>query len=288
MSIDLDLLKTFLEVNRTRHFGVAAENLFITQSTVSARVRQLEQNLGASLFTRTRNDIQLTPIGQKLVQHAESIITTWNRARQELATADEQQSSLVVSGIVSLWDIILDDWLVYVHEHCRNIALHIELLHHDNMVKYLLEGVLDLAFTFDPPQMSSLEVIEIHKTPLVLVSSTPALNATEAVKRNYILVDWGDRFALTHAKHFPGSPTPRLRTSLSKVALNFLLKTGGSCYLAEPMIRTLVAENRLHLIKAPIIDQPSYAVFPVRSDRMEWINSALAFFVPQREPREES
>ena len=40
--MDIDLLKTFLEVNKTRHFGRAADNLYLTPAAVSARVRQLE------------------------------------------------------------------------------------------------------------------------------------------------------------------------------------------------------------------------------------------------------
>ena len=43
--MDIDLLKTFLEVNKTRHFGRAADNLYLTPAAVSARVRQLEQIL---------------------------------------------------------------------------------------------------------------------------------------------------------------------------------------------------------------------------------------------------
>ncbi|WP_351060278.1 LysR family transcriptional regulator, partial [Psychrobacter sp. TB20-MNA-CIBAN-0197] len=53
--MDIDLLKTFVEVVRTRHFGKAAENLYITQSAVSFRIRQLEQGLGVNLFIRQRN-----------------------------------------------------------------------------------------------------------------------------------------------------------------------------------------------------------------------------------------
>ena len=51
--MDIGVLKTFLEVNRTRHFGQAADNLFLTQSAVSARIRLLEQTLGVPLFSRT-------------------------------------------------------------------------------------------------------------------------------------------------------------------------------------------------------------------------------------------
>ena len=41
--MDIDLLRTFLEVYRTRHFGRTAENLYLTQSAVSARIRLLEE-----------------------------------------------------------------------------------------------------------------------------------------------------------------------------------------------------------------------------------------------------
>ena len=83
--MDIGLLKTFLEVNRTKHFGQAAENLFLTQSAVSARIKLLEQTLGVPLFTRSRNNIELTPAGARLVKLADSIINTWNRARLEIS-----------------------------------------------------------------------------------------------------------------------------------------------------------------------------------------------------------
>ncbi|MDX1519680.1 MAG: LysR family transcriptional regulator, partial [Gammaproteobacteria bacterium] len=79
--MDVDLLKTFLEVHKTRHFGKAAENLFITQSAVSARIRQLEEILGVRLFHRDRKNIQPTACGEKLIAHAENIISMWNRVK---------------------------------------------------------------------------------------------------------------------------------------------------------------------------------------------------------------
>ena len=83
--MDIELLKTFLEVRRTRHFGKAAENLFLTQAAVSARIRQLERLLGVKLFIRSRNNIQLTSEGERLVGHAQTVLLAWSRARQELA-----------------------------------------------------------------------------------------------------------------------------------------------------------------------------------------------------------
>ena len=63
--MNTDLLRTFLEVAKTRHFGHAAENLYLTQSAVSSRIRQLETTVGVPLFTRQRNNILLTPSGDR-------------------------------------------------------------------------------------------------------------------------------------------------------------------------------------------------------------------------------
>ena len=82
--MDSELLKTFLEVSRTRHFGKAAETLYLTQSAVSFRIRQLETQVGADLFTRHRNNIQLTEAGERLVPYAEKLMETWLLAKKEV------------------------------------------------------------------------------------------------------------------------------------------------------------------------------------------------------------
>lgn len=83
--MDTELLKTFLEVSKTRHFGRAAESLYLTQSAVSFRIRQLETQLGTNLFTRHRNNIRLTVAGERLIPYAESLMNTWLLAKKRLA-----------------------------------------------------------------------------------------------------------------------------------------------------------------------------------------------------------
>ena len=61
--MDINALRTFLEIAKTRHFGHAADTLFVSQSTVSARIKTLEDVLGVNLFIRERGNIQLTVAG---------------------------------------------------------------------------------------------------------------------------------------------------------------------------------------------------------------------------------
>jgi len=275
--VDTDLLKTFLEVSRTRHFGRAAENLYLTQSAISARIRQLEESLGVQLFTRTRNDIQLTPAGSRLIKYAESILNTLNRARQDAALKAEDRESLAIGGMFSLWDIVLQGWLERVHREWPTVALQAEAGSQDVLIRKLLDGGLDLAFMWEPPQMAELELEETGRIRLVMVSTTGGLSAQQAVGENYIMVDWGTSFAITHARHFPDMPLPGLRCGLGRLALALMLQGAGTAYLAEPMVHEHLAAGRLHLVTdAPAIDRAFHAVFPhAIVQRRGLINQAL-------------
>lgn len=276
--MDIDLLKTFLEVNRTRHFGRAAENLFLTQSAVSARVRQLEDTLGSPLFTRTRNDIQLTPAGTRLLKHAEAILNAWNRARQDAALGHRAGLSLAVGGAYSLWDVLLQEWTHTLYRALPQVALHAEAHGQEVLVRKLLDGALDVAFMFEPPQMAELDTEEVASIRLILVAGKSGLTAPEAVAKDYILTDWGTSFAIAHARHFPDAPAPRVRMGLGRMALAFLLECGGASYLAEPMVRTHLKGGRLHCVQdAPEIDRPVYAVTPhaMAADRRAVLEQAL-------------
>ena len=275
--MDIGLLKTFLEVNRTRHFGQAAENLFLTQSAVSARIRLLEETVGVPLFTRTRNNIELTPAGQKLLKYADSILVTWNRARQDIAIEDSDQIPFAIGGVPSLWDILLQDWLNTISKSEPNLSIHAEVQTSEVLVKRLLEHTLDVAFLFESLQMTELSVEQVGNVKLIMVASTPNLSADEAVRApDYMLVNWGTSFAIEHAKRFDDMPPPRLRFDLGRIAYHYLLNGGGSAYLAESMVSSELASNKLFIVgDAPVIKRMCYAAYLPGADRIEIIQRVI-------------
>jgi DNA-binding transcriptional LysR family regulator len=276
--MDIAILKTFLEVNRTRHFGQAADNLFLTQSAVSARIRLLEQTVGVPLFTRQRNNIELTPAGQKLLKHADSIINTWNRARQEIALGENAQIPLAVGGIPSLWDIFLQDWLNELCQRMPTLSVHAEVHNQEVLSRRIIEGNLDLGFMFESVQMQEIMVEEVGRIHLVMVSSQPEIPVETALKDNYVLVNWGTSFAIAHAQHFPDMPPPRLHVQIGRLAHAFLLNGGGSAYLAESMVRDDINAGRLFIVRnAPVIKRMAYAAFLASSDKKETLQEALQY-----------
>lgn len=274
--MDIDLLKTFLELNRSRHFGRAAENLCISQSAVSARIKQLEDTIGANLFTRDRNNIQLTAVGEKLVRHADSIVMAWGRIKQDVILQGEMKNSLVVAGVPSLWDICLQGWLARMISAFGSTAIHAEILSQEQILRQLLDGTIELGFGFESPQLSQLQVEEIMKFDLMLVTTMPGLSASDAVSDGYIHVNWGTSFATAHVRHFPDAPAARLRVGVGRLAHEFLLQHGGSAYLAEPMVRADIAAERLYTVDdAPVIYRSAYAIHNVNNEKLEIVNKAI-------------
>ncbi len=277
--MDAQLLKTFLEIYRTRHFGRAADNLHLSQSAVSARIRLLEDELGVALFTRERNNIQLTAAGQKLLRHAESVVTTWNQIRQDLAMGEDGPDLLSVGAVASLWDIALQDWVHWVYRECHDVGLIAEAHGADILVRKLLEGSIDLGFLFDAPQLPELMVAETIPVPLVMVSSEPNLAPEKAVQSDYVMVDWGTSFAISHAQHFPDLATPRARVGLGRMAKALILACGGTAYLAKPMVSDQLRKKQLFQVKdAPVIERIAYGVYLINCGRRPIIEKTLSYF----------
>jgi len=96
--IDTGLARTFVEIVSRGSFIRTAERLNVGQTTVSARIRLLEQQLGRSLFVRNKSGAILTPAGEQFLRFAPTFVQLWQRAGSE----------------VTLWQPLLLDWVVWL------------------------------------------------------------------------------------------------------------------------------------------------------------------------------
>ena len=279
--MDLELLRTFLEVNRTRHFGQAAQALHLTQAAVSARIKQLEHILGVRLFDRLRRDIRLTPEGHRLVNHADLLIAEWRKARQDVALGGARQQ-LSVGGTLRLWDVVLQDWFHLLRRQEPQLAIIVESLPAEQLTRRLLDGVLDLAFMVEPPTLEVLQISPVGVIELLLVGSRPLANADAALSDEYLMVDWGVAHALEHRRLFPDAQEPQFRVSQPIMALAHLLELGGFAYLPAPLVAGPLRSGRLHRVPdAPTIERPVAAIYPLRGAKTGLITKCLELFKTQ-------
>ncbi|PCK29784.1 LysR family transcriptional regulator [Pseudoalteromonas piscicida] len=243
--MDIDLLKTFVEVVKTRHFGRAAENLYITQSAVSFRIRQLEQSLGVNLFIRQRNNIQLTAPGERLLPHAKMILTGMQRAKVDVALANNMHKQLSLSGTANIWDAFLQFGINHIVSAMPGVSLVAEVKAQQESTRLLLERTLDLAVLFDPPKVDELVVKPISDLAIIPVSTFDTVSKEDFFDNQYVYVDWGTAFSLWHAKQFTGATPPYFRTSTGRIALDLILQCGGSAFVPEALALESIEAGRL-------------------------------------------
>ncbi|HEV2639519.1 MAG TPA: LysR family transcriptional regulator [Actinocrinis sp.] len=102
MDLDLRKLRYFAAVAEHRHFGRAAEQLYIAQPVLSRQVRALEQELGCELLVRTTRSVQLTPAGEQLYEDARSVFASVDAAVRRVHEADRGVERLVVAFVPGL------------------------------------------------------------------------------------------------------------------------------------------------------------------------------------------
>jgi DNA-binding transcriptional LysR family regulator len=266
--MDDELLKTFLEIHKTRHFGQAAENLFITQSAVSARIRQLEDEMGVKLFTRDRNNIRPTSAGEKLAEHAAEILTKWNQAKIDIAVTEEDKVPLTIGGVSSLWDIYLSQWLIKFTEKNKDAVLNCQVLSSECISQKIINRTLDFGFTYSPPQCESVTILKTLPIKFVMVSSRKGLTVDKAIKKNYIYVDWGTSFSEEHNKHFKNNPVPLMHIDIGRIAKNYIKKKSGTAYLPERIVKRDIEDGILFKVAdAPEIKRNAYIIYNQLNER---------------------
>ena len=278
--MDLELLRTFLELHRTRHFSRTADALHLTQAAVSSRLKSLETQLGVMLFERSRREMRLTPEGARLIRHSERLLAGWRVARQDVSLADATEQ-LVVGGSLRLWDVLLQSWLHDLRRAYGSMAIIAESQTPEVLTRRLIDGTLDVAIMLEPAQLDIMQIRRVSTLEFVCVSNSTDMHIEKALVHGYVFVDWGLSFGLDHRRAFPDAPEAMTRVSHARMAYEYINSVGGSAYLPKRMVEKDIEFGLLHLVEdAPIFERQAYATFPVRSPRLELIERSLALVRP--------
>lgn len=270
--MDTELLKTFLEVSRTRHFGRAAEALYLTQSAVSFRIRQLENQLGVNLFTRHRNNIRLTTAGEKLLPYAETLMNTWQAARKEVAHTS-RHNEFSIGASASLWECMLNAWLgrlYQLQEPQSGLQFEARIAQRQSLVKQLHERQLDLLITTEAPKMDEFSSQLLGHFTLALYCSSPARKKSEL---NYLRLEWGPDFQQHETGLIAADEVPILTTSSAELARQQLSALNGCSWLP---VNWANEKGGLHTVAdSATLSRPLYAIWLQNSDKYSLICDLL-------------
>jgi DNA-binding transcriptional LysR family regulator len=168
--VELRHLRYFVAVAEELHFGRAAVRLGIAQPPLSQQIRQLEQELGAALFNRTKRRVELTPAGRAFLEHTRQILAETERAKRVARRAGRGEIGRLAIGFVSSADLdVLPRVLRAWHERFPDVEVELHALLTAAQVEALGHGRIDVGFIRLPTDETGLVVDAIQREPLIAV-----------------------------------------------------------------------------------------------------------------------
>lgn len=163
-------LRYIVALHESGHFRKAAEQCHVSQPTLSIAVKKLEEELGVELFERTRHRVRATPIGDRIVQQARTVL---QESRHLLTLAEQGKdplgSVLTVGAIYTVGPYLFPRLVTRLHERAPQMPLYIEESYTADLRSKLSDGDLDVIIVALPFTEPEIVTQEVYREPFVVL-----------------------------------------------------------------------------------------------------------------------
>ncbi|MBZ6014540.1 LysR family transcriptional regulator [Leuconostoc gelidum subsp. gelidum] len=170
----LKLIKTFIAVYETRSFSKAADQLFISQPTVSVHIKQLEEQLNVKLFDRNgRMFLSPTLNARRFYQHATQLLDDWQEATASLdLTTENTRTSISIGASQTTATVLLPKIIAQLSKSTLNsMNLKVEMHNSEEILAGVLNKQFDLGFIEKPITNDFIVRHTLAKDQLVLAGN---------------------------------------------------------------------------------------------------------------------
>ena len=155
----LKQLQYLVALSEQLNFTRAAESCFVTQSTLSAGLKELERLLGTQLLERDRQSVLMTPLGAEVAERARAIVTATMDLTDHVAAAREPMTGLLRLGVIpTIAPFLLPDCMRLLRERYPDLQLTLREDLTANLLSRMEDGQLDFALIALPYDTSNLLV----------------------------------------------------------------------------------------------------------------------------------
>ena len=163
-------LRHFLSLAEHCHFSRAAEACLLTQSSLSASIKELEIVLGVTLFERTKRSVMLTPLGRELVDMAKEVIARVEDLTDLMKGAGEPLSGDLYMGVIpTISPFLLPRVFPRLRKSYADLKLYLREEKTASLLRKMADGSLDLILIAMPYKIEKVEIFEFAVDPFVMV-----------------------------------------------------------------------------------------------------------------------
>ncbi|MDP1766876.1 MAG: LysR substrate-binding domain-containing protein [Methylotenera sp.] len=194
-NLTLRQVRIFLSAYKHMSFARAAEELCITAPAVSQQIKEMEEDMGVTLFIRENRKVELTSAGEYFLLYARRMISTLNEADVMMERLRGTPIKTLKIGLVSTAKYFLPHLLTEFRKDFPNLKIKIEIRNRQQLVELLRDSEIDVAIMGQPPKEMDTRVESFASHPHVFVACpqhplagkfniTPdELNAFEVISR---------------------------------------------------------------------------------------------------------
>lgn len=163
-------LQYVVAVAQERHFGRAAERVFVTQPALSLAIKKLEDDLGVTIFERRQNKVELTPLGEQIIHQAQRVLEEAERVKILAAQGKDQLNGLLRLGVIAtVGPYILPDLVPRLNARAPKMPLELEENLTQNLASMLKNGKLDVIMIALPFEESGILTTPLYDEPFQAV-----------------------------------------------------------------------------------------------------------------------
>ena len=251
-------LKYVIAVAEAKHFGRAAERSFVSQPSLSAAVKNLEDELGVLIFERGKSEVLVTPIGAEVVAQAKRVLAEAARVKAIAQHGTNPLEGPLRMGVIhTIAPYLLPELVAAMRELAPKMPLDIEENMTANLDKMLADGSIDVAILALPFQASGVDTLPLYDETFRAIvpakhpwAKRKHIAASELDSQNLLLLSIGHCFrdqVLDACQEFSRSPEPGKQGNSLETLRNMVASGMGISVLPAT---ALTAKYSSPLIKA--------------------------------------
>ncbi len=288
--MDYDLLKTFICLAKLKNFTKTAEQLHVVQSTITSRIKNLEYNIGETLFIRTNKNVVLTNAGDIFLPYAKQLLSIHESAISRLKALELFKDTLNIGAVHSIYDCHVQDMILKYMQQNKRIAIKVTIEHSEELIQMLHDNQIDIAFTYLDIKSSQFICEPFYSDKIILVTnsqnSSSACGITDDELRNLPLLSSAiltESFQEWFYSVFPKNYVYPLDINISSSIITFLKEGIGFCFMMESAAKKFLKDGSLvevKLLESTPPNMTSYILINKQRINSEAVSQWLTEFNP--------
>lgn len=255
--MDFKLIKTFISVSNTLNITDTAENLYVSQSTISHQLKTLENEVGVKLIDRNRGfkKVNLTADGEEFMK----IALEWENLNNKIKkfSSETAKQKVSIASLNSINNFMFNNVYKEIFNN-PNTRLTVKTEHTDEIYEQITSRTIDVGFVTQYIPYRQIEYTKLIDEEMVFVTKNQhygkLIDPEKLNVEKQIYFAWGDEYVKWHNKYFPFESEPKLFIDLQTLAFDML--DGDSWLIAPLTVANSLKNNFDDLYIIPFIDEP--------------------------------